>query len=77
MLNLGTEEHLDSHPWPNGTAVMGIVNVTPDSYYDGRTYETPEAAVRRATEMIDAGADIVDVEGESARLGGIRSPKTR
>ncbi|WP_311172919.1 dihydropteroate synthase [Halobellus ordinarius] len=53
----------------DGTAVMGILNVTPDSFHDGGEYEAHEAAVSRAEEMIDAGADIIDVGGESTRPG--------
>ena len=53
----------------DGTAVMGILNVTPDSFYDGGEYEAVEAAVDRAEAMLEAGADIVDVGGESTRPG--------
>jgi dihydropteroate synthase len=53
----------------DGTAVMGILNVTPDSFYDGGEYEAVEAAVDRADAMLEAGADIVDVGGESTRPG--------
>ncbi len=52
-----------------GTAVMGILNVTPDSFYDGGEYDRLEAAVDRAEEMVAAGADVVDVGGESTRPG--------
>ncbi|MGM0606456.1 MAG: dihydropteroate synthase, partial [Halobacteriota archaeon] len=55
--------------WENGTAVMGILNVTPDSFHDGGSYDTIDAAVDRATAMVEAGADIVDVGGESTRPG--------
>jgi len=48
---------------------MGIVNVTPDSFSDGGKYFRPEEAVRRAANMIDEGADFVDVGGESTRPG--------
>ncbi|QCC49132.1 dihydropteroate synthase [Halobellus limi] len=51
------------------TAVMGILNVTPDSFHDGGEYEALEAAVERAEAMVEAGADIVDVGGESTRPG--------
>ena len=54
-------------PWSDGTAVMGILNVTPDSFYDGGRYEALEDAVDRAEALIEAGADIVDVGGESTR----------
>ncbi len=53
----------------DGTAVMGILNVTPDSFYDGGEYDRLEAAVDRAEEMVAAGADVVDVGGESTRPG--------
>ncbi|MFB6092725.1 MAG: dihydropteroate synthase [Haloquadratum sp.] len=53
----------------DGTAVMGILNVTPDSFHDGGEYEAVEAAVDRADAMIDAGVDIIDVGGESTRPG--------
>ncbi len=54
-------------PWADGTAVMGILNVTPDSFYDGGRYDALEDAVDRAERLVDAGADIVDVGGESTR----------
>ncbi|MFB6224100.1 MAG: dihydropteroate synthase [Haloarcula sp.] len=50
-------------------AVMGILNVTPDSFYDGGEYNRRNAAVGRAEQMIAAGADIVDIGGESTRPG--------
>ena len=49
------------------TLVMGILNVTPDSFSDGGTYFLPEEAVNRAVEMVEAGADIIDIGGESTR----------
>jgi dihydropteroate synthase len=49
------------------THIMGVLNVTPDSFSDGGKYVDPEAAVARAFEMIDEGADIIDVGGESTR----------
>ena len=49
--------------------VMGIVNVTPDSFSDGGRYFRPEEAIRRARNMIDEGADIIDLGGESTRPG--------
>ncbi len=51
--------------------VMGILNVTPDSFYDGGRYADMQSAVRRAFEMMDEGADIIDVGGESTRPGAI------
>ena len=49
--------------------VMGILNVTPDSFSDGGKYADPEAALRRAEAMIAEGADIIDLGGESTRPG--------
>jgi len=48
---------------------MGVLNVTPDSFSDGGEYNTPEKAVKRAKEMLDEGADYIDVGGESTRPG--------
>ncbi|WP_408957215.1 dihydropteroate synthase [Natrinema sp. 74] len=50
-------------------AVMGILNVTPDSFHDGGRYTALEDAVARAEAMVDAGADVIDVGGESTRPG--------
>jgi dihydropteroate synthase len=58
-----------TYPWQDGTAVMGILNVTPDSFHDGGEYDTREAAVAHAEELVAQGADIVDVGGESTRPG--------
>jgi len=52
-----------------GCRVMGIVNVTPDSFSDGGRFVDPEAAIRRAAAMIEDGADIIDIGGESTRPG--------
>ena len=49
--------------------VMGIVNVTPDSFSDGAWYPTPEAAVAHGRQQFDQGASVVDVGGESTRPG--------
>ena len=51
------------------TYIMGILNVTPDSFSDGGNYTNIEIAVKHAKEMIDDGADIIDVGGESTRPG--------
>jgi dihydropteroate synthase len=51
------------------TRVMGILNVTPDSFSDGGLYASRDAALRRALEMVAEGADIIDVGGESTRPG--------
>lgn len=49
--------------------VMGIVNVTPDSFSDGGQFFRPEEAIRRAKNLIADGADIIDLGGESTRPG--------
>ena len=49
------------------TRIMGIVNVTPDSFYDGGTYLRTDRAVGRGLQLEDQGADLVDVGGESTR----------
>ncbi len=49
--------------------VMGILNVTPDSFSDGGLYAEPDLAVQRALEMVSEGADIIDIGGESTRPG--------
>jgi dihydropteroate synthase len=49
--------------------LMGILNVTPDSFSDGGLYASSGAAVRRATQMVEEGADVIDVGGESTRPG--------
>ena len=51
------------------TRVMGVLNTTPDSFSDGGLWSDPRRALRHALEMIDAGADIIDVGGESTRPG--------
>ncbi|MFZ0320639.1 MAG: dihydropteroate synthase, partial [Candidatus Sulfotelmatobacter sp.] len=51
------------------TLIMGIVNVTPDSFSDGGLYLDSEKAVAHALKLLDEGADIVDVGGESTRPG--------
>ncbi len=49
--------------------IMGILNTTPDSFSDGGDYLTPTAAVERALAMIEEGADIIDIGGQSSRPG--------
>jgi len=51
------------------TLVVGILNVTPDSFSDGGRYLDPATAIAHATRMVDDGADILDVGGESTRPG--------
>ncbi len=51
------------------TLIMGVVNVTPDSFSDGGDFLQPERAVQHALQMLDEGADILDIGGESTRPG--------
>lgn len=51
------------------TLIMGILNITPDSFSDGGRYDSLEAAVARARQMQEEGADILDIGGESTRPG--------
>ncbi|MFC3801754.1 dihydropteroate synthase [Cohnella sp. GCM10012308] len=51
------------------TLIMGILNVTPDSFSDGGRFDSVETAVRRAVEMAEEGADLIDIGGESTRPG--------
>ena len=58
ILDLGSRTH-----------IMGILNATPDSFSDGGRYADPEKALHHAREMVAAGADIIDIGGESTRPG--------
>jgi dihydropteroate synthase len=51
------------------TLIMGILNVTPDSFSDGGKYNQLDQAVKRAEELVKSGADIIDIGGESTRPG--------
>ncbi len=51
------------------TLVMGILNVTPDSFSDGGSYDSMDRAIEQAKQLIEAGADILDLGGESTRPG--------
>lgn len=53
----------------SGPSVVGILNVTPDSFSDGGDFLDPEAAAEHGAAMLDAGAEIIDVGGESTRPG--------
>jgi len=57
-------------PIGDRTLVMGILNVTPDSFSDGAQFFSPDKAIAHAEQMIAEGADIIDVGGESTRPGG-------
>jgi dihydropteroate synthase len=64
--------HIKDRELPIGerTLIMGILNVTPDSFSDGGQFFTLDNALARAEQMIADGADIIDVGGESTRPGG-------
>jgi len=72
-LDIGKPEYFEcgKYKLPIGekTYIMGILNVTPDSFSDGGKYNNVESAVKRAKEMVEHGADIIDVGGESTRPG--------
>lgn len=55
-----------------GTLVMGVLNVTPDSFSDGGRWLDPEAAISQGLRLIEAGADLLDIGGESTRPGAVR-----
>ena len=58
-------------PEPGRCLVMGILNVTPDSFSDGGAYFSPARAIDHGLELAAAGADIIDVGGESTRPGAL------
>lgn len=63
-------------PIGDRTLVMGILNVTPDSFSDGNQFVSPQSALEHANQMIAEGADIIDIGGESTRPGaGVVSPE--
>lgn len=64
---------LGKHTFPLGarTLIMGILNVTPDSFSDGGRYHTLDTAVQQAHALVEEGADIVDIGGESTRPGAV------
>lgn len=53
----------------NRTYIMGILNVTPDSFSDGGKYTCPDSAIKHAIRMVEEGAAIIDIGGESTRPG--------
>lgn len=55
-------------------AVAGILNVTPDSFYDGGRYSTADAIVQRAQEIVAQGADMIDIGAASSRPGAVLPP---
>lgn len=63
--------HTKTRTWEcnNHVYIMGILNVTPDSFYDGNQYSQIDQAKKQVDKMIDQGADIIDIGGESTRPG--------
>lgn len=59
----------ESFIWGKRTYIMGILNVTPDSFSDGGDFNTPETALMQAKKMVKAGADMIDIGGQSTRPG--------
>ncbi len=68
---IGLPAHLAALP---RTLVMAVLNVTPDSFSDGGRFTDPDVAVAHARAQVAAGADLVDVGGESTRPGAVRIP---
>ncbi len=54
--------------WGKRTYLMGVVNVTPDSFSDGGEFATPIEALAQAQKLVEAGADIIDVGGQSTPM---------
>jgi dihydropteroate synthase len=66
--------HVADLPAPGRCLVMGVLNVTPDSFSDGGEWLEADAAIAHGRKMVADGADLVDVGGESTRPGALRSP---
>jgi dihydropteroate synthase len=64
--------YVDGLPRPDRSLVMGVLNVTPDSFSDGGRYLDPALAVKHGRQLVAEGADLVDVGGESTRPGASR-----
>jgi dihydropteroate synthase len=57
--------------WGSRTYIMGVLNVTPDSFSDGGKFQTIDTAIARSIEMVASGVDLIDIGGESAKPGAI------
>ena len=68
----GPPRYVEGLPQPGRALVMGVVNVTPDSFSDGGRYFDTEKAVAHGLALMDEGADLVDIGGESTRPGAER-----
>jgi dihydropteroate synthase len=58
-----------SFNWGERTYLMGVLNVTPDSFSDGGEFNTPDTALAQAQSLVEAGVDIIDIGGQSTRPG--------
>lgn len=63
------KDHALAHLWVEKPAIMGIVNVTPDSFSDGGKFFSPDKAIEHGLRLLEEGADILDIGGESTRPG--------
>jgi dihydropteroate synthase len=61
--------------WGTQTYLMGILNVTPDSFSDGGKFDTPERAVAQARYLVNNGTNILDIGGQSTRPGAVQIPE--
>ena len=68
---------MSAQPLPGGAdpLIFGVLNTTPDSFSDGGEYLDPAQAIARAEQLVAAGADVVDVGGESTRPGATPVPR--
>lgn len=73
-MHAGPRHHVEGLPRLERCLVMGVVNVTPDSFSDGGAWYEPDAAVRHGHDLLAEGADLLDVGGESTRPGAERPP---
>jgi dihydropteroate synthase len=64
--------HVHGLPQPGRCLVMGVLNVTPDSFSDGGQWREPDLAIAHGRELLAEGADLIDVGGESTRPGATR-----
>ena len=69
--------HRHSFEWGKRTYLMGVLNITPDSFSDGGEFSTASAALTQAQQIVAAGADIIDVGGQSTRPGAGENFPTR
>ncbi|OWY66055.1 dihydropteroate synthase [cyanobacterium TDX16] len=60
--------------WGKRTYIMGVLNVTPDSFSDGGEFDNPSAALEQAQRLVATGADIIDIGGQSTRPGAVEVP---